>query len=81
MLTTVPALRQPKAAHRGPRCAHAHAGRVGQLHALGTAVALLIGPLVMADFYWPAWWWLTAAFSLGMALWVAARVLRPIHLR
>ncbi|MDO5691686.1 MAG: MFS transporter [Pseudomonadota bacterium] len=41
---------------------------------LGTGVALLLGPLVMAAWPWPVWWWLTAALSLVMAAWVRAAV-------
>lgn len=37
----------------------------------GTALALLIGPLFIPAWGWSAWWWLFAAVSLAMALWVA----------
>ena len=36
----------------------------------GTALALLLGPLFIPAWGWPAWWWLFALVSLGMALWV-----------
>ncbi|MBP8161781.1 MAG: MFS transporter [Ottowia sp.] len=73
LLTTVPA---PSLVRRtvAPAAPTRMLGVWGSFMPFGTAVALLIGPLVMAGFGWPAWWWLTAAFSLGMALWVAARV-------
>ena len=73
LLVTVPA---PSLVRRtvAPAAPTRMLGVWGSFMPFGTAVALLIGPLVMAGFGWPAWWWLTAAFSLGMALWVAARV-------
>ncbi|MEO8249100.1 MAG: MFS transporter [Burkholderiales bacterium] len=37
---------------------------------LGTALALLAGPLVMQRTGWPPWWWAIAVISFGMALWV-----------
>lgn len=37
---------------------------------LGTALALLTGPWVIASTNWQAWWWWLAALSLVMALWV-----------
>ena len=43
---------------------------------VGTSLALLVGPLWMSSFGWPAWWWLTGALSLVLALalwtWVPA---------
>ncbi len=33
-----------------------------------TALALLLGPLVIAAAGWPAWWWVLAALTAGMAL-------------
>ncbi len=43
---------------------------------VGTSLALLVGPLWMSGFGWPAWWWLTGALSLLLALalwtWVPA---------
>ncbi len=41
---------------------------------LGTALALLLGPLAIGAFGWPWWWWLTAGFSALMALAVLAQV-------
>lgn len=37
---------------------------------LGTALALLLGPLAIFVAGWQAWWWGTAGLSLLMALWV-----------
>lgn len=44
----------------------------GAFMPFGTAVALLIGPLIMGHAGWPAWWWITAGFSGVMAIWVQA---------
>jgi MFS transporter, CP family, cyanate transporter len=41
---------------------------------LATALALLVGPLVIAALGWRAWWWALAAVSLAMALWLARAV-------
>ena len=46
----------------------------GAFMPFGTAVALLLGPLVIGAGRWPAWWWLTAAATALMALWVRAAV-------
>jgi MFS family permease len=40
----------------------------------GTALALLVGPWIMAAAGWSPWWWLLAAWTAAMALWVARRV-------
>jgi MFS transporter, CP family, cyanate transporter len=40
----------------------------GSYMPLGTALALLLGPLVMAELGWHAWWWLLAAVTAVMAL-------------
>lgn len=45
-------------------------GMWGTYMPLGTGIALLLGPGVMALAGWPAWWWLCAAASLAMAAWV-----------
>lgn len=37
---------------------------------LGTALALLVGPVFTESLGWPAWWGLLGAVSAGMALWV-----------
>ena len=51
----------------------------GAFMPFGTAVALLLGPLVIGAGRWPAWWWLTAALTAAMALWVRAVVPRDPH--
>lgn len=51
----------------------------GAFMPFGTAVALLLGPLVIGTWRWPAWWWLTAALTAAMALWVRAVVPRDPH--
>ena len=38
---------------------------------LGTALALLFGPIAIGIAGWSAWWWSLAALSSGMALWLA----------
>ena len=38
---------------------------------LATALALLLGPLVLAALGWRAWWWALAGVSLAMAGWLA----------
>lgn len=40
----------------------------------GTALALLLGPLFIPIWGWGAWWWLFAAASLAMALWLQRAV-------
>ncbi|MFM7025966.1 MAG: CynX/NimT family MFS transporter [Limnohabitans sp.] len=40
----------------------------------GTALALLAGPLFIPAWGWPAWWWMFAAVSLAMALWIARAI-------
>ncbi len=37
---------------------------------VGSAIAILTGPVLIAWWGWPAWWWLMAAISAGMALWM-----------
>ncbi|MFO1192161.1 MAG: MFS transporter [Rhodoferax sp.] len=42
----------------------------------GTALALLLGPVMVARLGWPAWWWLLAGFTLLMAVWAWRSILR-----
>ena len=46
-------------------------GMWGAYMPTGTALALLAGPLFIPAWGWSAWWWLFAAVSLAMALWIA----------
>jgi CP family cyanate transporter-like MFS transporter len=45
-------------------------GLWGAYMPLGTALALLLGPAVMAAAGWPAWWWGLGAVSMLMAVWI-----------
>lgn len=45
-------------------------GLWGTYMPLGTALALLCGPLVIALSGWELWWWGLAVLTLGMAWWV-----------
>lgn len=45
-------------------------GLWGAYMPLGTAAALLLGPIVIAASGWPGWWWLLALVSAGMATWL-----------
>lgn len=49
-------------------------GLWGAYMPLGAALALLMGPLVMAALGWPGWWWSLAMVSLVMAVWVVVAV-------
>lgn len=49
-------------------------GLWGAYMPLGTALALLAGPWVMDALGWQGWWWLLAALSGTMALWLAQAV-------
>ena len=49
-------------------------GLWGAYMPLGTASALLCGPLVIALAGWASWWWLLAGLTLIMAGWVLQRV-------
>lgn len=49
-------------------------GLWGAYMPLGTALALLCGPLVLGAFGWQAWWWGLAGLSSAMALWLARAV-------
>ena len=46
----------------------------GSFMPFGTAVALLVGPVVMGGVGWQGWWWLIAAVSTAMVVWVARAV-------
>jgi cyanate permease len=45
-------------------------GLWGAYMPVGTALALLAGPAVIAAVGWPGWWWLLAVFTGAMALWL-----------
>jgi MFS transporter, CP family, cyanate transporter len=45
-------------------------GLWGAYMPFGTAVALLVGPAFIAASGWPGWWWLLAAVSAAMAVWL-----------
>jgi MFS transporter, CP family, cyanate transporter len=49
-------------------------GLWGAYMPFGTATALLLGPAFIAATGWPGWWWLLAALSAAMALWLRAAV-------
>jgi len=46
-------------------------GLWGAYMPFGTAIALVAGPVVIGLTGWPGWWWLLAAVSALMALWLA----------
>ncbi|MCW5661624.1 MAG: MFS transporter [Burkholderiaceae bacterium] len=49
-------------------------GMWGAYMPLATASALLVGPLWIQWLGWRAWWWLMAALTAAMALWLARAV-------
>jgi MFS transporter, CP family, cyanate transporter len=53
-----------------PARINAKLGLWGAYMPFGTAMALLLGPLVIAATGWPQWWWLLAGCSGAMALWL-----------
>jgi len=55
-----------------PQRLSAMLGLWGAYMPLGTAMALLAGPLVIGLAGWEVWWWLIAGLSLLMALWMLA---------
>lgn len=55
-------------------------GLWGAYMPLGTASALLVGPLVINGLGWESWWWLLASLTLGMA-WLVWRNVPPDHTR
>ncbi len=73
LLVTVPApgliMRLVPASRRS-----AAMGLWGAYMPTGTALALLLGPVMVARLGWPAWWWLLAGFTLLMAAWAWHRI-------
>jgi MFS transporter, CP family, cyanate transporter len=55
-----------------PARMNATLGLWGAYMPFGTALALLCGPLVLAQMGWQGWWWLLAAASSAMAFWLWA---------
>lgn len=55
---------------------NARMGWWGAYMPAGTAVALVVGPWVMAVVGWSGWWWLLALVAAGVAAW-ALRALPP----
>jgi len=49
-------------------------GLWGAYMPVGTALALLLGPLAIGLLGWPGWWWLLAVLSAAMAAWLWAAV-------
>jgi len=49
-------------------------GLWGAYMPLATALALLLGPLVIAAFGWRVWWWGLAALTLAMTAWLLRAV-------
>jgi MFS transporter, CP family, cyanate transporter len=49
-------------------------GLWGAYMPFGTAIALLVGPIVMAHVGWQGWWWLLAMPSSTMAAWLWLRL-------
>jgi MFS transporter, CP family, cyanate transporter len=45
-------------------------GLWGAYMPVGTAMALLFGPVAIAGVGWPGWWWLLGLVSLAMAAWL-----------
>ena len=57
-----------------PQRLSAMLGIWGTYMPLGTALALLIGPLCLQALGWRAWWWLLGGLTLLMAAWLAHAV-------
>jgi len=57
-----------------PQRAATFIGLWGAYMPLATALALLLGPLVIAAFGWRVWWWGLAALTLAMAAWLQRAV-------
>ncbi len=49
-------------------------GMWGTFMPLGTGLALLCGPLVIATIDWQGWWWALSGLSFVMAFWIWRRV-------
>ncbi|MFM8610818.1 MAG: CynX/NimT family MFS transporter [Burkholderiaceae bacterium] len=65
-----------------PARLHARLGLWGTYMPLGTALALLLGPLAIAAWGWPAWWGSLSALSALMALalaWALPADVRAAH--
>ncbi|MCC6196346.1 MAG: MFS transporter [Burkholderiales bacterium] len=54
-------------------------GLWGAFMPTGTAIALLLGPWVIALAGWQGWWWLLAAVTAAMTFWIAAAVDDDAH--
>ena len=54
----------------------------GSYMPLGSAIALLLGPMALFWFPWPVWWWLLAAVScvMGLAVWICVPATMPVQL-
>ena len=57
-----------------PQRLSAMLGIWGTYMPLGTALALLVGPLCLQALGWRAWWWLLGGLTLLMAAWLAQAV-------
>ena len=57
-----------------PRRASAMMGVWGAYMPFATAMALLFGPLAIAAIGWRGWWWVLAALSAAMAVWLRQTV-------
>jgi MFS family permease len=57
-----------------PHRVSAMMGLWGAYMPLATALALLLGPLAIASMGWRGWWWVLAASSAVMALWLRQAV-------
>lgn len=62
-----------------PQRMSAMLGLWGAYMPLGTALALLCGPLVISLAGWSFWWWLLAAITSAMAVWVMQSVPEDRH--
>ncbi|SEA93976.1 CynX/NimT family MFS transporter [Variovorax sp. YR216] len=57
-----------------PNAEKAAMGLWGAYMPLGVALALLVGPVFIARFDWPGWWWALGLLSAAAAVWVACVV-------